>query len=267
MSQFDFGTINPDTKDGTTLASDLGAWRDALNTFHGGASRPSYVQAGMLWRKEVSGTLWELNIYDGSTDIVIANINPSTNVFSLPNDSVGNAAMQANAINTGNIVNLAVTAGKLGADAVTTAKIINLAVTADKLAANAVIRSKIDASAFASGAEIRAGQEGGAIVSPKDLAIAHQELTLPNAASVTPDMHAAVNFTIGQSQNFTVQNPINQVSGRVGLFLFFIASGGPHTISWGANFSSIKGEPLPDILDSGMIIPYYCEFVGSIRLP
>ncbi|MEO1200049.1 MAG: hypothetical protein AAFX39_12585 [Pseudomonadota bacterium] len=93
MSQFDFGTINPDTKDGTTLASDLGSWRDALNTLHKGAARPSYAQAGMAWVKEVSGTLWELNIYDGSTDIVIATINPSTNVFSLPNGSVGLAAL------------------------------------------------------------------------------------------------------------------------------------------------------------------------------
>ncbi len=88
MSQFDFGTINPDTKTGTDLASDLGSWRDALNSLHRGATRPAYAAGGMLWVREVSGTLWELNIFDGTNDVVIARINPSTGVFSLPNANV-----------------------------------------------------------------------------------------------------------------------------------------------------------------------------------
>lgn len=134
MSQFDFGTINPDTKDGTTLAGDLGSWRDALNTLHRGTTRPSYAEAGMAWIREVSGTLWELTLFDGTTDVVIANINPSTNVFSLPNDSVGNAAMQANAVNTGNIVNQAVTGEKLASDAATNDKVADGAITLAKLA-------------------------------------------------------------------------------------------------------------------------------------
>lgn len=256
MSQFDFGTINPDTKDGTTLAGDLGSWRDALNSLHRGATRPNYAQAAMAWIKEVSGTLWELNIFDGTADIVVATINPSTNVFRLPNDSVGNAAMQANAVNTGNIVNQAVTAEKLA----------NLVVTAAKLAEGAVIRSKIDPSSFASGTEIRQGQNGASIVSPGDMAIAQQAVGLPNTALVTIDMRAAVNVTIGQSQNFTMQNPVNQVPGRVGLLLFWQASGGPHTISWGSQFASMSGS-LPDVLAGTLLVPYYCEYNGLIRLP
>ena len=256
MSQFDFGTINPDTKDGTTLAGDLGSWRDALNTLHRGATRPAYADGGMAWVKEVSGTLWELNIFDGTVDVVIATINPSTGVFSLPNDSVDNAAMQANAVNTGNIVNLAVTAEKLA----------NLAVTAAKLANNAVLREKIDASSYASGTEIRQGQNGASIVSPSDMAIAQQSVGLPNTQFVTPNMHAGINFTCGQSQHFAVMNPTNQVAGRIGLLLFWNAGGGPHSVSWGSQVVSMSGS-LPDVLEGGLLVPYYCEYVGRVWLP
>ena len=48
MSQSDFGTIDPDTKNGTDLATDLNSWRDALHSMHRGASRPSYAAAGMV---------------------------------------------------------------------------------------------------------------------------------------------------------------------------------------------------------------------------
>ena len=49
MSQYDFGTIDPNTKSGTALASDLNSWRNALHTTHGGSTAPSYITAGMLW--------------------------------------------------------------------------------------------------------------------------------------------------------------------------------------------------------------------------
>lgn len=256
MSQFDFGTINPDTKDGTTLASDLGSWRDALNTVHGGAARPAYVQAGMLWRKEVSGTLWELTLYDGTTDVVIANVNPSTGVFSPPNDSVGGTAIQANAVNTGNIANLAVTAEKLA----------NLAITAGKIADGGVIRSKIDASAFASGNEIRAATVGDAIISPLDLGIAHDPINLGPGPVIAPDFGGGVHFVIGQNQNFTIANPLNQRDGQTGLFLMFASSGGPHTISYGPHFRSAAGQFI-DTLENILLMPYFTEFPGIVYVP
>lgn len=93
MSQFDFGTIDPDTKTGTALAGDLNDWRDALNTLHAGPTRPAYAQTGMLWMKEISGTFWQLTLYDGTDDIVIATIDPSTGVFSLPTSSIADQAI------------------------------------------------------------------------------------------------------------------------------------------------------------------------------
>ena len=70
MSQFDFGNIDPNSKSGTQLASDLNSWRDALHSGHIGASRPSYAQAGMFWIDNSADPLWVLNLYDGANDIV-----------------------------------------------------------------------------------------------------------------------------------------------------------------------------------------------------
>lgn len=67
MSQYDFGTIDPNTKDGTQLAADLNAWRDALHTTHKGATRPTYAQAGTLWLDNAL-KLW---LYNGAADVEV----------------------------------------------------------------------------------------------------------------------------------------------------------------------------------------------------
>ena len=80
MAQHDYG--NPQSPfSGTQLNTTLRNWRDALHTLHRGASRPSYVQGGMLWVREVSSTNWELTFYDGADDILVATINPATNTI------------------------------------------------------------------------------------------------------------------------------------------------------------------------------------------
>ena len=48
---------------------------DALATMHSGASRPSYIQAGMKWL-DTSSTPWIMNLYDGSNDIPLFAIHP-----------------------------------------------------------------------------------------------------------------------------------------------------------------------------------------------
>jgi len=81
MTQFDLDTpINPNTKSGSVLASDLSAWRDAINSCHAGTSRPAYAVAGMFWRN-TSGTPWVVYMYDGSDDIAVGTVNATTNKF------------------------------------------------------------------------------------------------------------------------------------------------------------------------------------------
>jgi microcystin-dependent protein len=79
MSQFDPGTIDPNTKDGATLASDINNWRDALHSSHRGTTAPGYASAGMLWVDDSAGTTWELKFYDGADWISLFTIDTTNN--------------------------------------------------------------------------------------------------------------------------------------------------------------------------------------------
>ena len=80
MSQYDFGTINPDLKSGSGLASDLNSWRDALHSMHRGSARPAYAVPGMMWIDD-STSPWLVKMYSGTADTVLASFNPTTGVF------------------------------------------------------------------------------------------------------------------------------------------------------------------------------------------
>jgi len=77
--QYDFGTINPSTTSGSDLATLLGYLRNALETCHSGASRPSYAQTGTIWKNtSVSPAL--LCMYDGSNDIILGEIDDTNHI-------------------------------------------------------------------------------------------------------------------------------------------------------------------------------------------
>jgi hypothetical protein len=80
MSQFDFGTIDPQVEDGTMLAEDLNSWRDAVHTTHMGTVRPSYIKPGMLWIDSSALPVFALKLFDGQSDITVFNFNNSTHV-------------------------------------------------------------------------------------------------------------------------------------------------------------------------------------------
>jgi hypothetical protein len=79
MAQYDFGTIDPNTKSGTALATDLNSYRNAVNSMHSGSSAPSYITAGMLWVDTTSAN-YELKLYDGAQSILVAVIDATNNV-------------------------------------------------------------------------------------------------------------------------------------------------------------------------------------------
>jgi microcystin-dependent protein len=86
MSQYDFGTIDPNTKSGTALATDLNSWRNALHSTHGGSTAPSYITAGMLWL-DTTAANYELKLYDGAQSITVAIIDATNNVSRVAVDS------------------------------------------------------------------------------------------------------------------------------------------------------------------------------------
>ena len=90
MSQYDFGAINPSTKSGTDLATDLNSWRDALLSSHSGPTRPTYVKAGQLWLNTASNP-WRAYFFDGVADVEVFQINTSTHTSSINAGSVAGA--------------------------------------------------------------------------------------------------------------------------------------------------------------------------------
>lgn len=87
MTQNDFGTLDPNTKSGTALASDLNDYRDAVNSSHSGSSRPPYAVAGMVW-VDTTTNPWVYYMYDGTDDIQIGTFNTSTNTFTPANAGI-----------------------------------------------------------------------------------------------------------------------------------------------------------------------------------
>lgn len=86
MAQYDFGTIDPNTKSGTALATDLNSWRSALHSTHSGATAPSYVVPAMLWADTTSAN-YELKMYDGAQWITVATIDATSNTARVAVDS------------------------------------------------------------------------------------------------------------------------------------------------------------------------------------
>jgi len=76
MTQYGYEPLSPDDS-GSTLLERLNGVVPALLTNHKGAARPGYVQPGMMWIDD-SGSEWQLNLFDGTSDVAIAAIDPDT---------------------------------------------------------------------------------------------------------------------------------------------------------------------------------------------
>ena len=71
------------------FAGRAGPSLDAILTLHSGAGRPAYAVANTLWLKIVSGTVWELYLFDGTDDILIGTINTGPNSFVVNSGALG----------------------------------------------------------------------------------------------------------------------------------------------------------------------------------
>jgi alpha-tubulin suppressor-like RCC1 family protein len=83
MSQVIFDTIDP-TISGTTLASTLNDFKDALMTGCSGTSRPTETEPGGNWIDTTNDpTSWSFKIWTGTTDVEIFKINLTTGLSSV----------------------------------------------------------------------------------------------------------------------------------------------------------------------------------------
>ena len=94
MAQFNLGTINASTKSGTQLASDLSNFELALFSTHSGSSAPSYVTAGLLWGDSTSSNII-FNVYDGSDNIPVFQIDATNDVARVAMDADGDTYIVA----------------------------------------------------------------------------------------------------------------------------------------------------------------------------
>ncbi|MCA0278440.1 MAG: hypothetical protein LCH86_20785 [Proteobacteria bacterium] len=85
MSQYDFGIIDPNTKSGSALATDLVSWRNALHSGHRGNVAPAYAVAGLQWVDDTNASLWLVKRYDGTNWIVEKAIDTSSKNAWVPN--------------------------------------------------------------------------------------------------------------------------------------------------------------------------------------
>jgi hypothetical protein len=67
--------IDLDAEEASRIAAD-----DNLNKVHKGSSRPAYAVAGMIWIDDSADPIWDINLYDGSEDILLNTINITDNL-------------------------------------------------------------------------------------------------------------------------------------------------------------------------------------------
>ena len=254
MSQFDFGTIDPGTKSGTTLASDLNGWRGAVHSSHIGSGRPSYAVAGMLWVNNVS-TPWVLYAFDGADDIQIGTINANTNVFTpvLADNSVTLAKMAGGT--DGNLITydtsgnpayvVTGTAGQLlksnGAGAVPTFETIGI-------------------PAEASAANIRAGA-AGTYVSGSAMESASEEVTLTDAATIAVDWSTFLTGVVTLAGNRELGVPTNAEPGTWRTIRVVQDGGVQRTLGFDAVYLTADGEAINLSAGAGAkdTLYIYCE--------
>lgn len=94
MTQYDFGTIDPATKSGSQLSTDLNNWRNAQNSHHKGSTAPSYAIAGMLWLDDSTSDPI-LKIYTGTAWIAVGQMVLADGVWRTAISADGNASWRA----------------------------------------------------------------------------------------------------------------------------------------------------------------------------
>lgn len=80
MTQYSWGTLDPDAIGGTDLATRLDQFEEAIHTNHRGTSRPPYAVKGMTWLDSAAEPVVILKLFDGTNDISLLEINEDTNV-------------------------------------------------------------------------------------------------------------------------------------------------------------------------------------------
>lgn len=174
--------VVPGGDTGTSMASKLADWRDAILSLNSGVSRPAYATAGTMWR-DTTTTPWVIKMFDGAADVPWFDIDPATHLIV-----------------------------KSYIPGASNAKV--LAGLVDELISCAGLQSRI-----ASIAQYR-GRTAGYILTGDVVAAALAEVTIPYAATLVLSMNSFINGVCTLAGNPTIPIPSDGVQGWSGKIRF-----------------------------------------------
>lgn len=230
----------------TAVAIRLNESLDALLTSNSGSTAPSYAQAGTCWI-DTSGTPWEWKIYDGTSWLVIGEVNASTHTLTLSTDvsiEIGDvdgltAALAAKADETIEITGggLATGGGSLAANRTITVTVASQVQAEAGTATNVAMTPQRTAQAIAAlGAPSSVGQH--TISVPAGAMIAR---TTNGAASATAErtnnrvMERGFDFDASSDEfvQFVVPMPKSWNEGTVTAQFIWTAHSSSGNVVWG----------------------------------
>lgn len=253
MSQSDFGNITSPQPGADFFNNKLEPWRDALHTMHRGNTRPAYVQSGLMWIDD-SNTPWELKVFQGSDDIVMGTLDPSTLVFmptSVPDGDKGDITVS----DSGGVWTLDGTAitGKTTAT-VATGDYMLFSDTDDSGTPKKATVDEVG-DAIASVARTFTGAQVGSAT-----------VLTSTSNSVAVDMALNNNFTHTLTENTTLANPSNATAMQCGQIAITQHASSAKTLAFASNWKEITGDtPAVSTTTSAKnIISYFVQDSSTI---
>lgn len=131
MSQADLGNLDPQTTDGTELATLLTTWRTALHSSHKGPTRPTYAITGTFWIDDAAAP-WTFKVFDGTEDVPLGTIDPVTHVFT-PSTPVNTGLITGQLILSGKITPATITVDQANYNPPGLSGAVNLRLATDAL--------------------------------------------------------------------------------------------------------------------------------------
>lgn len=119
--------------------------------------------------------------------------------------------------------------------------------------------------AEATDAAIWTGASASNRLSPRRLYTSSVEQLLTDAATITPDFSAGINFGVTLGGNRTLANPVNTKSGQQGTIIITQDATGSRTLAYGANWKFVANlSTLSTAANSVDVVSYFVRPSGQI---
>jgi hypothetical protein len=126
----------------------------------------------------------------------------------------------------------------------------------------------LPALVVATAIEFLTGTANNRIVTPKTIFDATAFVTIADAATITPNLNAGINFAVTLGGNRTIANPTGLKPGQSGFIELKQDATGLRTVTWGSYYDfGVVGYPIlstgPNKVD---VFSYYVRSPTSVRI-